>query len=258
MLVGATLGLPQRAATSTAETAPAVSLPEPPLAAAYLRAYGRGDLAVADSVASPLNRLEWSRRDVTAEARQGLLPGSAIDQSAAWIQFSFVGGVRDERGFGHLLYLARPLTHDQSTPPGAWRVDTDPNGRVIWAELVFLFSDDATALEPVAAEAVASSLPLPTTIAQQHPRLIAGIRASRGREGYYLLSVPAAASAAQTGSRQAALFVGVDAGGFARPGAWSYGQESNSVAPYGQPRVAYAVANDPELATLLTGYLETL
>jgi hypothetical protein len=253
MLVGTTLVLPQRAATSTAEASPVVSLAEPPFATAYLRAYGRGDLAAADWVASPLNGLEWSRRDVTAEARQGLLPGSATDSASARIDFHFIGGARDERGFGHLLYLAEPIGRDQLAMPSAWRVDTDPNGRVIWAEVVFLFSDEATRGGTTAVESDASAIPLPETVAQQHPRLVAGIHASRGHEGYYLLSIPAASSRAQT-----VLFVGIDADGRARPGAWSYGQESNSVAPYGQPRETHVVTNDPDLAALRASYLKTL
>jgi hypothetical protein len=220
---------------------------EPSLAGAYLTAYARGDLPAADQLASPLNQIEWSRRGFSVTIRQTLLPDER-GPDGAWLAFHYVGGTWDGAGFGHLLYLGVPVGARQPLYPSAWRVDLDPQGRVIWAELVYMFAAN-TPLAIVHGNA-SDAGDLPPSLVSQEARLIAGVRAPTGQESYDILAVPSRLAAGTIAIR----FAGVDAAGQLRPGAWSYGVE-NSVAPYGQPSPPRSVALERDLAQLLASYL---
>jgi hypothetical protein len=242
--------LPARSVQATT-TGPAPIVDEPSLAGAYLTAYAKGDLTAADQVASPLNQIEWSRRGFSLAVRQTLLP-EARGPGAPWMTFHYVGGTWDGAGFGHLLYLGEPVDGSQSTYPSAWRVDLDPSGRVIWAELVYLFSE-STPLAPVNGTAVSSEA-LPPALVNQNARLVAGVRSTAGPERYYVLAVPARSAASAAAGPTSIKFVGIDSDGQIRPGAWSYGVDS-SAAPYGQTTPPHSVALEPALAQLLASYL---
>src|SRR6185437_5967904 len=94
-------------------------------------------------------------------------------------------------GFGHRLYLARPTC----LCPGAsvWRVDTEPSGRVIWLELVWLFQTDDPAPSGFTSLHDLTAVPLPAALAARAPRLVVGIRANRDGERYDAVEVAKAA-----------------------------------------------------------------
>src|SRR6185503_13323006 len=101
---------------------------------------------------------------------------------------------------------ARPLEWASPRPiPSVWRVDLDPDGRVIWCELVWLFSEGTRQLSPAA---------------QRPPGLdggtvLLGLRSSAGPEGFYALETPG----------RALLFVTTGPEGKSRVAAWSYGSQ---------------------------------
>jgi hypothetical protein len=137
------------------------------------------------------------------------------------------------------------MSHPASS---AWRVDTDPFGRVIWAELVYLFSVDAATVSAVADRGVLAAIPFPDSLAQFHPRLIAGMRAGAGPEGYYAVAM-------QDGS---IIFFAVDAEGKIRPGAWNFGIRDLEPLVYGQAPRLHPVTPEPDVTRLDRLYLEAL
>jgi hypothetical protein len=118
---------------------------EPANVAAFVSALASGDEETAEEIALPLYRDEKVRRGLTPANRRALNPGTPA------IAFTFSGGVRDDGGFGHYLYVASAPArwHLQSTSPAVWRVDTDPYGGVIWAEEVYPFGSGAVATTAV-------------------------------------------------------------------------------------------------------------
>jgi hypothetical protein len=226
---------------------------EPPFAAAYVAAYSHGDEVLAEQVASPLYRVEWARRGLSPRDRQSLFPGPSPERaSGEWLHFAYVGGAVDGRGFGHLLYLAYPVPRGATSQPSAWRIDTAPDGRVIWAELVYLFSPEATAISPIREGDSVPPLPF-------QAQLVVGARSLGGPEGYYAALLPAVADKAYTVSSTATVvFFAVDPDGNVRPGAWSYGQVHPGSVAYGQTSTPRLVPLTPELATLERSYVESL
>jgi hypothetical protein len=112
----------------------------------------------------------------------------------------------------HLLYLARSA--DESSE-SVWRVDADSSGRVIWVELVWLFSSEATSLINVSTPREAGLAALPPRLARIQPDILIGVRDSVGWEGYYAARYVA-------NGRFVVNFFGLDEYGDLRPGAWSY------------------------------------
>jgi hypothetical protein len=261
-IVGIAATSPRGASHPTLLVAPPVfTLTEPGPAVAYLAAYARGDEVTADQLASPLYRAQWSRLGLSPADRQALLPASQRSGlPPEWLHFNYVGGAVDSRGFGHLLYQARSNDPGRPSRPSAWRLDTDRAGRVIWAEMVFLFSPEVTAVTTVIGENVASRLPGLEPSGSIHPRLIAGLQALGGREGYYAVVVPLAGTAPSATPPDAGsvAFFAVDAEGGTRPGAWTYGQASNRPSEYGREPIPPMVALDPESARLEFSYLQAL
>jgi hypothetical protein len=238
---------------------PSPAFPAP--LATFLAAYVRGDEATAEAAASPLYGAEWARRGLTAADRAGLAPGAHLrDRSGAWARFVYVGAAEGGDGYGHHLLVAWPARPPvgERPLPSVWRVDTAPDGRVIWLELVWLCAAGASRLTPAAGDPDAPTGPvpgLPAAVAALHPRALVGVRSDVGREGYYALGPAAgadgAAPAARDGSHPAVLFVGVDPEGVVRPGAWSYGQRVVGPSEYGTPPgvsagAGYASATAPD------------
>jgi hypothetical protein len=224
---------------------------EPPAAAAFLAAYARGDELAAEAVASPLYRAEWERQGFTPADRAALLPASlASGPSGEWIHFTYRGGVVSA-DFGHLLYTAQPAGDDASVASSVWRVDTAPDGRVIWAELVWRFG----VAGPVEPADVARDLPpaaFPPELAALHPRPLAGVRSVRDREAYYLAE-------ATVDGRPRVMFFARDENGYFRPGAWSYGQDAPAPSTYGQAPTPHPVVPiAPEIVALERDYAATL
>src|SRR5262249_49417635 len=83
--------------------------------------------------------------------------------------------------FAQLLYAARAITAGGAPALSAWRADLDPAGRVVWLELVWLFSDAVAALEPVEPTAGATDLPL--AVAARPPGVLVRVRAPGGGRG---------------------------------------------------------------------------
>ena len=223
-----------------APASPAPAAPAP--LAAFLAAYARGDEAAAEAVASPLYGAEWARRGLTAADRARLAPGARLrDRSWAWARFIYVGAAEGGDGYEHHLLVAWPARPPvgERPLPSIWRVDTAPDGRVIWLELVWLCATGASRLTPAAAGPGAD---LPAAVAALYPRSLLGVRGDVGREGYYALEVNASADEApgRAGAYPAVLFVGVDPEGVVRPGAWSYGQRVVGPSEYGAPPAAGA------------------
>jgi hypothetical protein len=199
---------------------PVVARPEPAAAASFVAAYGAGDETTAERSASPLYAAEWARRGIAATDRTSLrAPVVGADRRPTPLSFQYVNGAVEPDGVAHLLYLVRPTGSTGS--PTVWRVDTDARGQVIWAEMVWLFSEGATRVAPVSDPGALGSLPLPDEVARLRPRLAVGLRAAGASEGYYALEVDAPAP---DGHRAELLFMAVDEAGRARPGVWSYGQ----------------------------------
>jgi hypothetical protein len=178
---------------------------EPAAAAEFVRAFAAGDEAVADGVASPLYRYEWARRAISIEQRLAVVPHRwhRTSSDPEWIRFRYEGGVRDAAGFGHLFYTAWPFEWASATPsPSVWRVDVDPENRVIWCELVWLFSDGTTDVR--AADRLPPGIPAGT--------VRFGLLSTAGPEGFYAVETNA----------QALLFLATGPEGTTRVAAWSY------------------------------------
>jgi hypothetical protein len=224
-----------------------VAAHEPAGAAAFVRAIARGDEATAGAVASPLYRAERERRGLDPVARPPL-QGTA----ASTIDLAFVGGARDDGGFGHNLYVATPARRGDPQPiaPSVWRVDTDPDGRVIWAELVWLFGA-AGSVVPLDVSGEPTSASLPPAITALRPRRVLGVRSEEAREAYYLAVVTVA-------GEPRVVFFGEDQDGRLRPGAWSYGQANPGPSTYGRVPTPRPVTLAPELAALERAYVATL
>jgi hypothetical protein len=229
----------------------------------FLAAYARGDEAAAERVASPLYAAEWARRGLTSAQRAGLAPGSrARDRSGVWAHFTYAGTIAGRAGFAHHLYVAWPanLAIGQRPRPSVWRLDTAPDGRVIWLELVWLCADEGTRLAPVSGAAgphEAGAPPLPATLTATPASVVLAVRSAGGQEGYYALRLPQDQGDAPGGGSDV-RFVGVDVQGVARPGAWTYGQRVTGPSEYGAPPRPFEEALAPEYQALQRAYLGSL
>lgn len=245
----------------TAKTiAPRQLTTEPAATARFLAAYARGDLASADDLASPLYAAEWTRRGLSRDDRVALLPTylTGPDHPAVWLRFTYVGGMIDASGFGHLMYFARATGGDGKNAPTVWRVDTDQNGRVIWLEMVGLFTDASPDLTTVGATSDASAVPLAPTVDRSRVCLIFGVRSTHSPEGYYALGVGTDGRSGASGCPGTVAFYSVDEDGSIRPGAWSFGQARPGLVTYGHvvplPTVALSAVED----SLRADYLASL
>jgi hypothetical protein len=240
--------------------ASSAGLTEPPAAAAFVAAFARRDEAAVEEVASPLYRAEWARRGVSLADRQALLPAISPDNpSGEWIHFSYVGGTSDGRGFGRLLYTGQATATVSSPAVSVWRLDTEPSGRVIWAEMVFLFTPGTTTAIQVTGSSPGQRVALPPTSAGVQPVLVAGVRARETTEAYYAAAMPPTTSAPATkAAGNAVIFVAIDGDGQQRPGAWSYGVTHPGPSQYGQAPSAPVVSLNPAAAALQQSYLDSL
>jgi hypothetical protein len=138
-------------------------------------------------------------------------------------------------------------------------VDTEPSGRVIWAEMVFLFSDSVTSVSPVVEGDVTPGVPAPVTDGLHHSRPIAGLQARDSHEGYFAVMVPPPGVAASPGTASGSIaFYAVDSDGRTRPGAWTYGQGMNGLSAYGTSSHPPVVSLEPEMVRLEQSYLQAL
>lgn len=208
---------------------------EPAATSVFLAAYARGDLAGADALASPLYRAEWIRLGLSLDDRQALLPTylKGPGHQTVWLRFTYVGGMVDAWGFGHLLYAAEATGGNGDHAPTMWRVDTERDGRVIWMEMVSLFSPSTPALTTIAPTSNPSAMPLPTTSGSLHQCVLLGVRNTAGPEGYYEVGLRADGAAGAKRCPDQVVFFAVDEDGRIRPGAWTFGQSRPGLVDYG-------------------------
>jgi hypothetical protein len=227
----------------------------------FVTALAQGDLAKAEQVASPLYHAEWSRRGLSVrdpllvDRRSPQLSSSPNDT----LSFTYVGSVENRQGFRHLLYVARPSNATPDASPSVWRIDTDPQGMVIWAELVYLFDSGSASLTAVAPGDEIQAIDVPDEIRGLNPRVATGVRRTNGSEGYFAAYVrdPTGEKASAT-SADAVIFFAVDAEGIIRPGVWSYGQTDPPPMPYGEVFKAPSVSLDAATDAMRQSYLSAL
>jgi hypothetical protein len=228
-----------------------VSAVEPPATSAFLAAYAAGDEVAAERLASPLYRAEWERRGWTDRDLDVLRPDwFEPGPSRVWIRFTYIGGAADSAGFGRLLFAGQSTGGDGAGGASVWRVDTAPDGRVIWAELVWLFGE-AGPVMPADATRSLAGVALPPALAALHPRPLVAARSEASGEAYYLADATAH-------GQSRVIFFALDQEGQFRPGAWSYGADNAQPSEYGRPSVPHPVVLAPDLAALEGAYLDTL
>ena len=135
-LLGLALTVGLMASQPSPSIASPVYPPEPAAAAAFIDSQRTGNVAEAERVTSPLYRAEMVRRG----------RGSAWPLDGLWVEataqlsFTYVAAVSDSRGFTYVLYTARPrYPTGQASPTSLWRIDLDPQGKVIWGDLARIF-----------------------------------------------------------------------------------------------------------------------
>ena len=236
----------------------AVIAREPAAAATFIDAYAHGDLRTSDDAASPLYRAEWIRRGTTRDQRFALLPAyfRAPVHPSEWLQFSYVGGLVDDVGFGHLLYTAHSTGGTGDAAPTVWRVDVGPDGSVIWTEMVYLFSEDTSDVTSVEVDGAPARASVPPQLRSFQDLPLVGVHTTRGQEGYYAVaSRPTATPNDPHAVHSYVFFFAVDPDGHLRAGAWSYGKPQP-----GLSRTARStrVNLSADQSRLLRAYLDTI
>jgi hypothetical protein len=103
-------------------------------------------------------------------------------------------------------------------------VDTDPAGRVIWAERVWQFGNGASVTTTVGGMTEQPAL-VPTALQVFRPELLIRIASDATQESYGLVRIAKADLPLDTGPEGEILaFYGTNADGAVVDGAWSYGQ----------------------------------
>jgi len=191
-------------------------VPEPAPAAAFLSAFRRGDEATAENVASPLYRQEWSRRKISVQERQSWLPSwhRGASSTADWLDVSYVDGMIEPNGQTHLFYIGRSVNDGSAGTATVWRLDADSAGRVVWIEVVWMFSTPGTQLTRLS-EPQATTASTPPAFQRMRPESVVGVRTVDGWEGYYAVRYQAADTLVVN-------FFGIDEYGSIRPGVWTY------------------------------------
>jgi hypothetical protein len=238
---------------------PSIVTLEPQETASFLAARVEGDEEAAEEVASPLYAAKWARRGLSAAQRRALHPEGLLG-----IHFAFVGGVLDAAGFGHYLYLTTPTAQPdphQDLHPGSWsvwRVDTDPAGRVVWMELVWLFSPDVALTATIGGMAQLAGA-VPATLQPLRPEVLIRIQATSTPESYNLIHIGKANLLSdQAPDGGVVAFYGTDEDGRLRPGVWSYGQPSRSLQVYGESQPTAVPPEEAGVAALDLAYRAAL
>lgn len=196
---------------------------EPAPAAAFVDAFSRGNETAAEQVASPLYQAEWRRIGVTPEQRFSWRRLAGLSPSGRWISLRYIGGVTGASGRHHLLYTAISNPSTGRTTDSVWRFDTDPAGKVIWGEMVYLFSDSGgqvTRINSTVGLGGASAAP---TLASYHPLVLVGVEAETSHEGYFaMVQEDPRPSGGNVSAVTSVRFLAIDSDGIVRPGVWSY------------------------------------
>lgn len=206
---------------------PSITAPvdrEPAPAAAFVTAFTRGDEVAAEHVASPLYRAAWNRLGLRPDQRYAWhSQASQVDPSGRWLRLKYVGGITGASGRHHLLYSGLSGSAEGTPTRSVWRFDTDPQGRVIWGEMVYLFTDATD--EPTVVRGTSASQGLARTVLQTyHPLVVVGVQTGPSHEGYFaLIQSDARVSNRPDAPRSISVaFLAVDSDGIVRPGVWNY------------------------------------
>ena len=234
----------QPSASSSAESAP-------PSTAGFVAAYGRGDMGAMEALASPLYFAEWARRGVSLNDQASLIQEHQRAPTGEWLILSYATGFVDGRGFGHYLYVGRPISTAGSPSASVWRVDADAAGRVIWIEMVWLFNDRSLAFDVLRPDGARNDSALRSLLPSRPTDVIFGVRSPDGIEGYYgVAQLPGVESAAR--GRNGVQFYVVDDSGVYRLPAWTYGERIPN-----RP-LADRQQLQPEQASVLGDYLASI
>lgn len=224
----------------------------PPATSAFLRAYASRDVATAARLASPLYGDEWARRGFSTRELAAMLSREylARDDGSPWITFTFLGGAADPRGFLHLLYSASVACTGRCAGPEVWRVDTDRDGRVIWAQMVWVFGRDVPTL---VTSSDVNDVPwelLPREMTVGDPRLVLAVRSATSIEGYFEMVVRAPV--------RTVVFFAVDADARVRAGSWAFRDPYLLAGENGKPAASAGQPLTREEEALRRAYIESL
>lgn len=225
---------------------------EPSAAASFRAAHALADAPRVAAVVSPLYWAELRRRGRGAPALNPLWR-----DSVHVLDFAYVGEIVDDAGFAHLLYAARPRDNPDG-PTSVWRVDLDPDGRVIWGEPTRLLPGGGQPAVPGAQSDAARQLIRLAVGGQLSAGGLVGVRSPNG-DGYYAMGLH------QNGSDRPStvVFFGVDAAGSRVPDYWSFGRDVPIPTGPGSSRLSepFRVERSglpPEDRELLRRYLRTI
>lgn len=221
----------------------------PPATARFVVAYGHGDYATIERIASPLYFVEWARQGVSLGDQASLLQDHQHAPTGEWLYFSYATGFVDNLGFGHYLYVGRPIS--ASGLPSVWRVDADGSGRVIWIEMVWLFSGGSLAVQALSPEIAKDDSALRSLIPAGPSDVMFGVHSVDGHEGYYGVG-PQSRSVGAAGSAESVQFYAVDDSGSFRLPVWSYGERFPNRPLAGRQQL------QPEQARILSDYLASI
>lgn len=233
--------LGSRPAASHADGEPWSIQSEPAAAAAYIASQWTRDTAAATLVTSPLYRAEMERRGRGADWP---LYGLWVE-AAAKLSFSFVGAVSDSQGFTYALYTARsqhPVSAE--APTSLWRIDLDPEGKVIWGELARVFDNPRVERVDVIGTSSAPSVLYVSWTASavgEQRQAVFGVRSVAGDS--YLAIHPDPSDPGRI------TFAQEDASGQLGPSGWTFGRQVQSTAtrPFDLGRLS-----DDQVQTLRT------
>jgi hypothetical protein len=221
----------------------------PTATAGFVSAYAHGDIATVERVASPLYSAEWARRGVSLGDQASVIQEHQRAPSGEWLFMSYETGFVDGHGFGHYIYVGRPVSTAGSPSPSVWRVDSDPEGQVIWIEMVWLFSGPAPAVDALPPASARSDNTLQSLLPSRPSDVLFGVHSGDGIEGYYGVGpAPESASARDSGVK----FYVVDGHGSYHLTAWTYGERIPNRPQAGKQQLR------PEQASTLAAYLSSI
>ena len=193
--------------------------PEPPDAAAFITSQRDQDSQTASRVTSSLFHAELDRRGLKASWPLDPLWSKATST----LTFTYVDALTDRNGFTSVLYTARP--NGETSPVTLWRLDLDPNGKVIWGDFLWLFSNAnvGTVSASSASPRIISSLALARRQADTpRPCLVFGVVSTAG-DGYLALGLNCWGSGRSSTSTPPVAYATIDKSGTIQPGYWSFG-----------------------------------
>ncbi len=122
--------------------------------------------------------------------------------------------LRDPAGDDHAFYTSRSPSENLMV----WRIDVDPAGWVLWAEPIYLFSADRTA--------IVAWHPVTPAPFRRVGTAVLGVHLLGGVEGLYAVEPP--------GPARPLRFLVIHDGGAATLAAWGFGDSQAEAAPFGQ------------------------